>query len=54
VEDNPNPKGIAMNAFHKDFMKTYYPNFWSTPRIEPKRDIRVRQFHVFARARYVK
>jgi hypothetical protein len=43
-----------MNAFHKDFMKTYYPHFWSAPKIQPKRDIRVRQFHVFARARYVK
>lgn len=43
-----------MNAFHKDFMKTFYPHFWSAPKIQPKRDIRVRQFHVFARARYVK
>jgi len=39
-----------MNAFHKDFMKTYYPYFWSAPKIQPKRDIKVRQFYVFAKA----
>jgi len=40
-----------MNAFHKDFMKTFYPHFWSAPKIIQKRDTRVRHFYVFARAR---
>ena len=47
-----------MNAFHPQFMKTYYPNFWEfkTPqalaaeREQAKRELKPKRFFVFAQA----
>ena len=47
-----------MNAFHPQFMKTFYPNFWEfkTPqalaaeREQAKRELKPKRFFVFAQA----
>jgi hypothetical protein len=65
MENNANPKGIAMtehmNAFHPKFMATFYPNFWDVNKSQQaltaereaakkKKDTKPRQFYVFAKA----
>lgn len=52
-----------MNAFHPDFFKTYYPNFWdfsksqqalTAEREMAKRSVKPKRFYVYALSNHLK